>query len=71
MRQQTIVTPEGTETVLLAKEDYDRLVAFANEALEDAADRAAFDAALADADGSKLLSVEESAAVLRRGRGEQ
>ena len=71
MRHQTIVTPEGTEMVVLAKEDYDRLVALANEALEDAADRAAFDAALADPEGSKLLSVEESAAVLRRARGEQ
>ena len=70
MKHQTIVTPEGTEMVILAKADYDRLVALANEALEDAADVAAFDAAMADPEGSRRLSPEESAASLRRARGE-
>lgn len=56
--------------VVLPKDDYDRLVALANEALEDAADAATFDAVMADPEGSKLLSVEESAAVLRRAKGE-
>lgn len=66
MKHQTIKTPEGSEMVVLPKADYDRLVALANEALEDAADVAAFDEALADPEGSKLLSAEETAAVFKR-----
>jgi hypothetical protein len=68
---QTITSPSGDTLVVLPKAEYDRLVAIAEEAAEDAADLAAHLAAKADPEGSKLLSPEESAAVLRRARGEQ
>ena len=42
-----IITPMGEELVLLSRVEYDRLAALATEAEEDAADVAAYDAAMA------------------------
>ena len=44
---QMIITPMGEELVLLSRVEYDRLAALATEAEEDAADVAAYDAAMA------------------------
>ena len=45
---QRITTPAGEELVLLSRAEYDRLTALAAEADEDAADVAAYDAAMAE-----------------------
>jgi DNA-binding Xre family transcriptional regulator len=45
---QMITTPKGEELVLLSRAEYDRLAALAAEAEEDAADVAAYDAAMAE-----------------------
>ena len=45
---QMITTPMGEELVLLSRAEYNRLAALAAEAEEDAADVAAFDAAMAE-----------------------
>jgi DNA-binding Xre family transcriptional regulator len=45
---QMITTPSGEEMVLLSRAEYDRLVALAAEAEEDAADVAAYDEAMSE-----------------------
>lgn len=67
---QIITTPKGEEFVLLPREDYERLVALAAEAEEDAADVAAYDAAMADlASGKESALPEDVSAMLLRGIG--
>jgi len=64
---QMITTPAGEEMVLLSRAEYERLAALAAEAEEDAADVAAYDAAMAEiaARGDKPLPAEVSASLLR------
>ena len=64
---QRITTPAGEELVLLSRAEYDRLTALAAEADEDAADVAAYDAAMAEiASGhDSALPVEVTAQLLR------
>ncbi len=65
---QTITTSAGEELVLLSRAEYDRLTALAAEAEEDAADVAAYDAALADlASGRESVLPPEVSALLLRG----
>jgi DNA-binding Xre family transcriptional regulator len=65
---QKIVTPNGEELVVLARAEYDRLSALAAMAEEDAADVAAFDAAVADlAAGRDERLPEEVSALLLSG----
>ncbi len=64
---QMITTPAGEELVLLSRAEYERLAALAAEVEEDAADVAAYDAAMAEiaARGDSALPVEVSASLLR------
>ena len=64
---QIITTPKGEELVLLPREDYERLVALAAAAEEDAADIAAYDAAMAELESrpAGVLPAEVSALLLR------
>lgn len=64
---QKIVTPGGEELVLLSRAEYDRLSALASEAEEDAADVAAYDAAMADLSGGSdsILPPEVSASLMK------
>jgi hypothetical protein len=64
---QIITTPKGEELVLLPREEYERLVALAAQAEEEAADVAAYDAAMADLENGKVgpLPAEVSAMLLR------
>jgi hypothetical protein len=48
MTVQIIKAPNGDDLVVLPKRDYDQLIRAAEEAAEDAADVAAYDAAMAD-----------------------
>ena len=66
-RAQHFTTPAGEELVILPRADYDALVAGLGEDDEDAADVAAFDAAMADlASGADSpLPVEVSAMILK------
>jgi PHD/YefM family antitoxin component YafN of YafNO toxin-antitoxin module len=61
-RPQIITASNGEELVVVTKAEYEALV----DAAEELADIAAFDAAKADAEGSKPLTAEESAKVLGR-----
>ncbi len=65
MNVQIITTPAGEELSVMPKREYDALVRAAEEAMEDAADVAAFDAAMADLAGSSPLPAEVSANVLK------
>jgi hypothetical protein len=64
---QMITTPKGEELVLLSRVEYDRLAALAVEAEEDAADVAAYDAAMAEIAAGRdgPLPAEVSALLLR------
>ncbi|WP_020178856.1 helix-turn-helix transcriptional regulator [Methylopila sp. M107] len=53
MNAQTFTTPSGEEMVILSRADYDALLARIEEAEEDAADVAAYDAAKAADDGRR------------------
>lgn len=64
MTVQTIKTPGGEELVVLAKAEYEALVRAVEEAEEDAADVAAYDAAKADIAGSERLPFEVSQTIL-------
>ncbi|MCA0366820.1 MAG: helix-turn-helix domain-containing protein [Proteobacteria bacterium] len=66
-RAQHFTTPAGEELVILPRAEYDALVAGLGEDEEDAADVAAFDAAMADlASGADApLPVEVSAMILK------
>lgn len=65
MAVQTIKTPGGEELVVLTKGEYEALVRAAEEAEEDAADIAAYDAAKADNAGSERLPFEVSQMMLK------
>lgn len=56
MGVQFIKSPNGEDMVLLSREEYDELVRIADEAAEDAADVAAYDAAMAE--GIELTPIE-------------
>lgn len=64
MNAQFITTPNGEELAILPKVEFDALVRAAQEAIEDAADVAAFDAAIADIDGTAALPAVVSANIL-------
>lgn len=65
MPVQIISNPAGGgELVVMARAEYEALKAAAREALEDAADVAAYDAAKADPEGSRLHPPEVTAALL-------
>ncbi|MHB1101885.1 MAG: helix-turn-helix domain-containing protein [Devosia sp.] len=65
MGAQFIKTPSGDEMVVLPRAEYETLLRAAEEAEEDAADTAAYDAAKADIAGSERLPFEVSQAVLK------
>lgn len=65
MSIQIIKTPSGEEMVVIPKADYDELVRIADEAAEDAADVAAYDAAMADSSGAQPIPVEVSRLVMK------
>lgn len=65
MDAQFFKTPNGDEMVVLSKADYQELVRIAEEAEEDAADVAAFDAAMADPKGLAPLPFEVSQHILK------
>ena len=64
---QFIVSPSGDELAVLPRAEYDRLVALANEAAEDAADADAYAEAKAEweAQGKPIIPPEVSASLLR------
>lgn len=64
---QFIVSPSGDELAVLPRAEYDRLIALANEAAEDAADAAAYDEAKAEWErqGKPIIPPEVSALMLR------
>ncbi|RZJ42340.1 MAG: XRE family transcriptional regulator [Brevundimonas sp.] len=68
---QIITTPSGDELVVLPRADYDALIAARDDEAENAADVAAFDAAMAelgaarDAGVDPILPPDVSAAILR------
>jgi DNA-binding XRE family transcriptional regulator len=66
-KPQTITTPSGEELVVLSRGDYDALVRAAEEAREDAADAAVFDARMAELQAGRdaRLPAEVSASMLR------
>jgi DNA-binding XRE family transcriptional regulator len=66
-KPQTITTPNGEELVVLPRGDYDALVRAAEEAREDAADAAVFDARMAELQAGRdaRLPPEVSASMLR------
>jgi len=61
-RPQIITASNGEELVVLTRPEYEALL----EAAEELADIAALDTALSDVEGSKPLTAEESAELLRR-----
>src|SRR4051812_21772513 len=63
MGAQFIKSPSGEDMVVLPRGEYDALIEAAEEALEDAADVAAYDAAVAG--GIEPLPFEVSQAVLK------
>lgn len=65
MGAQFIKTPSGEEMAVLPRAEYESLLRAADEAEEDAADIAAYDAAKADAAGSERLPFEVSQSVLK------
>ena len=62
---QIIKTPAGEELVVLPKADYEALVHAADEAMEDAADIAIYDARRADPVAAAPLPADISMAILR------
>jgi DNA-binding XRE family transcriptional regulator len=62
---QIIKTPAGEELVVLPKADYEALVHAADEAMEDAADIAIYDARKADPVAAAPLPADISMAILR------
>ncbi len=62
---QIIKTPGGEELVILPKADYDALLHAADEAAEDAADAAIYDARKAELAGTEPFPAELSMAILR------
>ncbi|SFT85568.1 helix-turn-helix transcriptional regulator [Mesorhizobium sp. YR577] len=62
---QIIKTPGGEELVVLPKADYDALLRAADEAAEDAADAAIYDARKAELSGTEPFPAELSMAILR------
>ncbi|NGN41184.1 helix-turn-helix transcriptional regulator [Mesorhizobium sp. CGMCC 1.15528] len=62
---QIIKTPGGEELVILPKADYDALLRAADEAAEDAADAAIYDARKAELAGTEPFPAELSMAILR------
>jgi antitoxin component HigA of HigAB toxin-antitoxin module len=65
MGVQFIKTPNGEEMAMLPRAEYDALVGAASEAAEDAADVAAFDAAMANQAGRTPLPFEVSQSILK------
>jgi hypothetical protein len=67
---QVVKTPSGDEMVVIPKAEYDALLRLATEAAEDAADVAAYDAAMAEiaADPDSRLPVEISGLMLKGDR---
>jgi len=65
MGVQTITTPTGEEMVVMSRAEYDALIAQINEAFEDGADLAAYDAALANAKPEEILPPTVTNAILR------
>jgi DNA-binding XRE family transcriptional regulator len=67
---QIVKTPSGDEMVVIPKAEYDALLRLATEAAEDAADVAAYDAAMAEiaADPDSRLPVEISGFMLKGDR---
>lgn len=68
MGVQLIRTPNGDEMIVLPKAEYEELIRIAEaaaEIAEDAADVAAYDAAMADPLGSQPLPVEVSHHILK------
>ena len=68
MGVQTITTPAGEEMVVMPREDYEALVAAAENAYEDGADAAAFASALAAMQPQDLLPAAVTASILE-GKG--
>lgn len=62
---QIIKSPSGEEMVVLSKQDYDALMRAANEAAEDAADIAIYDARKSEFGEAKSFPAELSMAILR------
>lgn len=62
---QIIKSPSGEEMVVLSKQDYDALMRAANEAAEDAADIAIYDARKSEFGEGKSFPAELSMAILR------
>ncbi|MGB3390882.1 MAG: helix-turn-helix transcriptional regulator [Pseudaminobacter sp.] len=62
---QIIKTPGGEEMVVIPKADYDELLRLAEEAAENAADAAIYDARKAELQGKDSLPAEVSMAILR------
>ena len=62
-----LTTPGGEDLVILPRAEYERMASLAAEAEEDAADIAAYDAAVAEfkADGGEPMPPEVSALVLK------
>jgi antitoxin component HigA of HigAB toxin-antitoxin module len=65
MSIQIIKTPNGDEMVVIPKADYDELVRVADAAAEDAADVAAYDAAMAELSGLHPVPVEVSRLIMK------
>ncbi len=67
---QIVKTPSGDEMVVIPKAEYDALLRLATEAAEDAADVAAYDAAMAEiaADPDSRLPAEISGLMLKGDR---
>jgi antitoxin component HigA of HigAB toxin-antitoxin module len=63
MGVQFIKAPNGEDMVLLSRADYDELIRIAEEAVEDAADVAAYDAAMAE--GIERLPIEISQNIMK------
>jgi hypothetical protein len=61
---QTIVSPAGDEMVVMARSEYEQLVASAEEAFEDGADAAAYAAAKAQSGPEDALPAELTAGIL-------
>ena len=64
-KPQFIKTPNGEDLVILSRADYEELIRVAEEAEEDAADVAIYDARKADPVGSERMPVEISQAMLK------
>ena len=65
MSAQFIKTPSGEEMAILPKAEYEQLVRALEEAEEDLADMAAYDAAKADDAGMERLPFEVSQSILK------